>query len=174
MSPVSSRRCLAQQNRDVVQHIDHLDATGQRNEPRTTNLVQRVQNSQLWPHTRLHGGYLHTYSLQSIQRRRGGRRIESIPLRPCQVGSIPCGNLLDALLDAWLCCGEFTLGDYIFDIATAVSAAVVAAHDMSTHSLCICPHMSPSVTPDSFRIVVHHGERSVMICITDTRGSVAG
>jgi hypothetical protein len=55
MSQVSSRRCLARQNRGVVQHIDHLDATGQRNDPRTTNLVQRAQNNQLWPHTCLHG-----------------------------------------------------------------------------------------------------------------------
>lgn len=121
MSRVSSRRCLAQQTRDVVQHIDHLDASGQRNEPRTTNLVQRRRISAMAPHVPP-WGYLHTYSLQSIQRRRGGRRIEPVPLRPRQVGSIACGNLLDALLDSWLCCGEFTLANYIFDIASAVSA----------------------------------------------------
>lgn len=55
MSPVSSRRCLAQQSRDVVQHNDRLVATGQRNEPRTTNLIQRAQDNQLWPHTCLRG-----------------------------------------------------------------------------------------------------------------------
>jgi hypothetical protein len=106
-------------------------------------------------------GYLHTYSLQSIQWRRGGRRIEPVPLRPAQIGSIARSDLLDALLYAWLCCSEFSIGNYIFDIASAISAGMSCMR-MSTHSLCICPHMSPSVTPASFRTVVHHGERSVM------------
>ena len=49
-------------------------------------------------------GYIHTYSLQSVQWRRGGRRIEPVPLRPAQIGSIACGDLFDAFLDARLCC----------------------------------------------------------------------
>ena len=106
-------------------------------------------------------GYIHTYSLQSVQWRRGGRRIEPVPLRSAQIGSIARGDLLDAFLDAWLRCSEFSLGNYIFDVASSVSAEMSRMR-MSTHSLCIWPHMSPSVTPASFRTVVHHGERSVM------------
>jgi hypothetical protein len=64
MSRVSSQRCLAQQNRDVVQHIDHLDATGRRNEPRTTNLVKKkVENISYGP-TRASMG-ISTYLLAS-------------------------------------------------------------------------------------------------------------
>ena len=40
MTRVSSQRCLARQNRGVVQHIGRRDAAGQRNEPRTTSLVE--------------------------------------------------------------------------------------------------------------------------------------
>jgi hypothetical protein len=106
-------------------------------------------------------GYLHTYSLQSIQWRWSRRRIEPIPLRPGQVSSIARGDLLDALLDAWLCCSKLSFGDYIFNVASAVSVGT-SCMSVSTHSLCICPHMSPSVTPASLRTVVHHGERSVI------------
>lgn len=113
-------------------------------------------------HTYVHG-YLRTYSLQSIVWRRGGRRIEPIPLGRRQFGSIARGDLLDAFLNMWLCCEELSIGNDIFDVAGAVpSVQAYRTGNLSTHSLCICPHMSPSVTPDSLRTVVHHGERSVM------------
>ena len=70
-------------------------------------------------------GYSHTYSLQTIQWRRSRRRIEPVPLRPSQIDSITRGHLLDALLDAWLCCSELGLGNDIFDIASVVSAEML-------------------------------------------------
>lgn len=46
--------------------------------------------------------------------------------------------------------------------------------ERGTHSFQIVVQMSPSVTPRSFLMIVHHGLFSVMRISSPTRGSVAG
>lgn len=67
---------------------------------------------------------LRTDSLQSIEWRWGGRRIEPVPVGPRDVGSIARGDLLDAFLDARLRRSQLRLGNNIFDVAGAVSAGM--------------------------------------------------
>jgi hypothetical protein len=124
MSLISSQRYSAQKTRDVVRHIGRLAAADRRNELRTTSLLPRykaISPGTPYLHPR---EILHTYSLQSIEWRRGGRRIEPVPIGPRKVGSIARGDLLDALLDARLCRSQLRLGNNIFDVAGAVSAGM--------------------------------------------------
>jgi len=128
---ISSQRYSARKTQDVVRHIGRLVAADRRNEPRTTSLLPRYKA--LSPGTPyVHGREkLRTNSLQSIEWRWGGRRIEPVPVGSRDVGSIARGDLLDAFLDAWLCRSQLRLGNNIFDVAGAVSAG------MSCNGACI-------------------------------------
>jgi hypothetical protein len=121
---ISSQRYSARKTRDVVRHIGRLVAADRRNEPHITSLLPRYKA--ISPGTPyVHGREkLRTDSLQTIEWRWGGRRIEPVPVGPRNVGGIARGHLLDAFLDAWLCRSQLRLGNNIFDVAVAVSAGM--------------------------------------------------
>ena len=91
---------------------------------------------------------LHTNSLETIEWRRGRRRIEPVPLSPAtEACGITRGDLLDPFLDARLCCGELGFSDYIFHIASAArkSEYQVPIREEEVPTPCAFVHKHPQV-----------------------------
>lgn len=88
------------------------------------------------------------------------------------------GRALELILRAGAERRKLRVSDIIFDVAAIIANGQRVwgrwRHATRTHSLYMAEQISPIVTPVSFLMIVHQGEKREIKMIWVTRGSVAG